>query len=233
MPGMSASFLPRFRRQPRRAFTLIELLVVIAIIAILASLLLPALSRSREKGKAAACQSNLRQLTLAATMFEEDNQVYPVGWLASGPPIWYHQLQPYLGRNETNAGGGVFVCPSSLQKSGPAKLQEGGFWGFLTYAQNCYINCGATNIGARQIQDPSGTLIYADTDGWDACLYGDDMGTANVCYRHSGGNDRSSGTDRGVTGQKLGKHRANAGFLDNHVQLIRKAPHQLFTLELD
>jgi prepilin-type N-terminal cleavage/methylation domain-containing protein len=237
---MSASFLIQrhFRQQSRRAFTLIELLVVIAIIAILASLLLPALARSREKGKAARCQSNVRQLALAATMFEEDNQVYPVGWLASGPPIWYHQLQPYLGRNETNAGGGVFICPSSLQKPQSTEairtgLREGGFWSFLTYAQNCYINCGATNIGARQVQDPSGTLIYADTDGWDACLYGDDMGTANVCYRHSGGNDRSSGTDRGVTGQKLGKHRANAGFLDNHVELIRKAPHMLFTLELD
>src|SRR5689334_10091449 len=115
---MSASSLAlcSSRRHPRRAFTLIELLVVIAIIAILASLLLPALSRSREKGKAAKCQSNLRQLVLAAVMFEEDSEVYPVGWLASGPPIWYHQLQPYLGRTETNAGGGVFICPSSLQK---------------------------------------------------------------------------------------------------------------------
>jgi prepilin-type N-terminal cleavage/methylation domain-containing protein len=226
------------RRRLHRAFTLIELLVVVAIIAILASLLFPALARSRDKGKAAKCQSNIRQLALAAMMFEDDNRVYPVGWLASGPPIWYHQLQPYLGRSENLAGSGVFICPSSLQKaqSGEAVrsgLREGGFWGFLAYAQNCYINCGATNIGARQVQDPSGTIIYADTDGWDACLYGDDMGTANVCYRHSGGNERSSGTDRGITGQKVGKHRANAGFTDTHVELVRKAPHTLFTLELD
>jgi prepilin-type N-terminal cleavage/methylation domain-containing protein len=225
-------------RSQRHGFTLIELLVVIAIIAILASLLFPALARSKDKGKAAACQSNIRQMALAAMMFEEDNQVYPVGWLANNSTIWYRQLQPYLGRSATNSGGGVFICPSSLQKPQSdekvrAGLREGGFWGILAYAQNCYINCGATNISSRQIQDPSGTVNYADTDGWDACLYGDDMGTPNVCYRHSGGNERSSGTDRGVAGKKLGKFCANAGFFDTHVQLIRKAPHTLFTFERD
>ncbi len=226
---------------PRRnsnAFTLIELLVVVAIIAILASLLFPGLARSRDKGKAAKCQSNTRQLALAAMMFEEDNQAYPVGWLPTGTTIWYRQLQPYLGRSEAVSGEGVFICPSSLQKpqSGEAAragLREGGFWGFLAYAQNCFINCGSTGIGARQAQDPSGTLIYADTDGWDACLYADNMATANVCYRHSGGNERSSGYDRGVAGPKVGKFRANAAFLDTHVELIRKAPASLFTLERD
>lgn len=63
----------------RGGFTLIELLVVIAIIGILAGLLLPVLSRARDKGNAARCQSNLRQLGLAAMMYDEDNQVYPVG----------------------------------------------------------------------------------------------------------------------------------------------------------
>jgi prepilin-type N-terminal cleavage/methylation domain-containing protein/prepilin-type processing-associated H-X9-DG protein len=220
------------------AFTLIELLVVVAIIAILASLLFPGLARARDKGKAAKCQSNTRQLALAAMMFETDNQVYPVGWLPTGSSIWYRQLQPYLGRKETVSGEGVFICPSSLQKpqSGEkirAGLREGGFWGFLAYAQNCFINCGASNIGARNVQDPSGTILYADTDGWDACLYGDGMATANVCYRHSGGNERSAEFDRGVAAPKRGKFRANAVFVDTHVELIKKAPPRLFTLERD
>src|SRR5437667_4099160 len=57
----------------RRAFTLIELLVVTAVIAVLARLLLPALGNAKERGRRAACLSNLRQVALAARLYMDDN----------------------------------------------------------------------------------------------------------------------------------------------------------------
>src|SRR5258705_12428814 len=61
-------------RFPCRAFTLVELLVVIAIVAILASLLLPALGRGKAQAYNAACVNNLRQLGIATRLYAEDNQ---------------------------------------------------------------------------------------------------------------------------------------------------------------
>jgi prepilin-type N-terminal cleavage/methylation domain-containing protein/prepilin-type processing-associated H-X9-DG protein len=113
--------MQRVKTTHRSGFTLIELLVVIAIIAILAAMLLPALSRARVSADGAACRNNLRQMGIALRLYLEDGSVYPgVGRITYAGP-WFMQIEPYLGDRwptNDNPASGVFACPGYNRISG-------------------------------------------------------------------------------------------------------------------
>jgi prepilin-type N-terminal cleavage/methylation domain-containing protein/prepilin-type processing-associated H-X9-DG protein len=110
----------------RRAFTLIELLVVIAIIAILAAILFPVFAQAREKARQATCQSNLKQIGNAVTMYVQDyDETYPINdgrgsipafytqppdargvWSEARAGVWATTLQPYIKSYR------IYQCPS-------------------------------------------------------------------------------------------------------------------------
>ena len=93
----------------RKAFTLVELLVVIAIIALLAALLLPALSRAKESGRRSACLNNLHQLDVALRLYVNDHEgSFPP---RSTVPPWPEQLKPFYDEAR------VLVCPDDDRDS--------------------------------------------------------------------------------------------------------------------
>lgn len=111
-------------------FTLIELLVVIAIIAVLASLLLPALSTARGKSYSIACLSGMRQVLLSAEQYKADyDSFYPpavtdssyMTWSVSpSTGRWFHLLYPYVGAYA------VFNCPAMNKLKPSSQCSNGG-----------------------------------------------------------------------------------------------------------
>jgi prepilin-type N-terminal cleavage/methylation domain-containing protein/prepilin-type processing-associated H-X9-DG protein len=188
-------------------FTLIELLVVIAIIAILAAILFPVFARARENARKANCQSNLKQLALAAMQYAQDYDETMIRTnIKVGSNTWYGWswlLQPYLKNT------GILTCPSK-----PTAKWDGnnpgvysgfgyGFFGINDHAD------GGPSLSERAlaaVSSPADVILFGDSSAnnyyvidWDD-LHTNDNGYASEA-RHSEG--------------------ANFAFVDGHVKWLK------------
>jgi prepilin-type N-terminal cleavage/methylation domain-containing protein/prepilin-type processing-associated H-X9-DG protein len=171
-----ASRESKVERQPA-GFTLVELLVSIAVMAILAAMILPALSQSKQTAWRTQCTSNLRQLGMATELYWDDNkgncfryvldttnygQIYWFGWIGPGPEgqrpfdLSLGALHPYV--NDSH----VRICPSLNYALAQFKFKADNM--VFSYGYNFYLSAVSTNppVAAGKISHPAETVLFAD-----------------------------------------------------------------------
>jgi prepilin-type N-terminal cleavage/methylation domain-containing protein/prepilin-type processing-associated H-X9-DG protein len=212
---VSRSKVIRRRVQASDGFTLIELLVVISIIALLIAILLPALSQARQAGLSISCGSNLKQLTLAFTLYAQDNDdFFPPPGTYGGDFRWFMPagiIQAYLGQSleEQTAWGTsegmdpVYYCPAYPMQTEPNP--EPGVT--RTYGYNdqlgdvdFYVGPGLDSLRITAVKLPSKVIFLYD--GFIYRPFFLEFSLAHISDNHGNGS--------------VG--RANISFVDGHVQ---------------
>lgn len=159
----------------KRAFTLIELLVVIAIIAILAALLLPVLSRAKEKARATTCLNNMRQIGIASTLYTGEFRDIIVPMASVVNPVPADRLIPYqqylwwpdILRPYTKGGPKLYSCPDVFPTQAGVTLTNlfgiGMNFNELGVFPDNVDPATGPFVRVSSVRIPSATVMFADS----------------------------------------------------------------------